>query len=193
MTKPTKWLCAQRRLRSAWASAQTDQSSLCAQWVAKDPSFLHADSEDWSDWVNAQAGWMPRLIWIFAGRTCCIVRFVMRRLIFFTIVAMLLLWFILIVNVRPLSVCLWLTVQFIQDSIVAICLERTVPLAFHLCCFYLSAVLIVGWNSLVSIPAHCQVNCLQLNGIIGHKMIGGAEKTLTTRLWTRHQSIAFPR
>ena len=26
MTKPTKWLCAQRRLRSAWASTQTDQS-----------------------------------------------------------------------------------------------------------------------------------------------------------------------
>ena len=26
MTKPTKWLCAQRRLRSAWASAQSDRS-----------------------------------------------------------------------------------------------------------------------------------------------------------------------
>ena len=31
------------------------ESLLCAQWVAKDPSFLHADSEDWSDWVDAQA------------------------------------------------------------------------------------------------------------------------------------------
>ena len=31
MTKPTKWVCAQRRLRSAWASAQSDQSLLCAQ------------------------------------------------------------------------------------------------------------------------------------------------------------------
>ena len=30
MTKPTKWLCAQRRLRSAWASAQSEQSSLSA-------------------------------------------------------------------------------------------------------------------------------------------------------------------
>ena len=41
----------------------------------------------------------------------------------------------------------------------AICLEKAVPLAFHLCCFYFSAVLIVGvpfpfgvrgrmWNSL---------------------------------------------
>ena len=29
MTKPTMWLCAQRRLRSAWASAQSDQSLPC--------------------------------------------------------------------------------------------------------------------------------------------------------------------
>ena len=64
MTKPTKWVCAQRRLRSAWASAQSDQSSLCAQWVAKDPWFLHADSKD-----SDQTGRMPRLIWVFAGRT----------------------------------------------------------------------------------------------------------------------------
>ena len=76
MTKPTKWLCAQRRLRSAWASAQSDQSSLCAQWVAKDPSFLHADSE-----ASDQTGRMPRLIWFFAGHTCHFVGFVMRWLI----------------------------------------------------------------------------------------------------------------
>ena len=43
MTKPTMWLCAPGKTRSAWASAQF---SLCAQWVAMDPSFLHADSED---------------------------------------------------------------------------------------------------------------------------------------------------
>ena len=29
--------------------------SLCAQWVAKGPRFLHADTEDWSDWADAQA------------------------------------------------------------------------------------------------------------------------------------------
>ena len=57
-------MCAQRRLRSAWASAQSDHSLLCAQWVAKDPRFLHADSED-----SDQTGRMPRLIWVFAGRT----------------------------------------------------------------------------------------------------------------------------
>ena len=33
------------------------ESSLCAQWVVKDPSFLHADSEDYD-----QTGRMPRLI-----------------------------------------------------------------------------------------------------------------------------------
>ena len=31
------------------------ESSLCPHWVAKDPSFLHADSEDWWDWADAQA------------------------------------------------------------------------------------------------------------------------------------------
>ena len=40
------------------------ESSLCAQWLVKDPSFLHADNED-----SDQNGRMPRLIWVFAGRT----------------------------------------------------------------------------------------------------------------------------
>ena len=75
MAKPTKWLCTQRRLRSAWAFTQSDQSSLSAQWVAKDQSFLHADSED-----SDQTGQMPRLIRVFAWRTCHFVGFVMRRL-----------------------------------------------------------------------------------------------------------------
>ena len=30
MTKPTKWLCTHRRLRSAWASTKSDQSLRCA-------------------------------------------------------------------------------------------------------------------------------------------------------------------
>ena len=38
-------LYAQRRLWSVWASAKSDQSLLCAQWVAKDPRLLRADSE----------------------------------------------------------------------------------------------------------------------------------------------------
>ena len=37
---------------------------LCVHWVAKDPTFLHADSED-----SDQTGRMPRLIWVVTGRT----------------------------------------------------------------------------------------------------------------------------
>ena len=61
-------MSTQQRLRSAWASAQSDQeSSLCAQWVANNPGFLHADSED-SDQT---------------GRTCRFIGFVVRRLGYF--------------------------------------------------------------------------------------------------------------
>ena len=37
MTKSTKWLCAQQRLRSAWASAQSDQSLHCPHEEALGP------------------------------------------------------------------------------------------------------------------------------------------------------------
>ena len=48
----------------------------------------------------------------------------------------------------------------------AICWEWAVPVAFHLCCFYFSAVLVVRvpfpfsvwgrvWNSIVTVPDHC--------------------------------------
>ena len=40
------------RVRPVWS-----ESSLIAEWIAKDQSFLHADSED-----SDQTGWMPRLI-----------------------------------------------------------------------------------------------------------------------------------
>ena len=56
MTKPTKWLCAQRRLRSAWASAQSDQSLHCClkkAWVLSYP--LSAQWRLWSDWADAKA------------------------------------------------------------------------------------------------------------------------------------------
>ena len=63
ITKPTKWPVRPAKtkislgIRPVWS-----ESSLCAQWVAKDPSFLHADSED-----SEQTGWMPMLIWVLAG------------------------------------------------------------------------------------------------------------------------------
>ena len=65
MTKPTKWpLCI----------AKTSQ---CEQWVAEDPMFLHADSED-----SDQTGRMHRLICVFAGCNGHFVGFVMRRLMY---------------------------------------------------------------------------------------------------------------
>ena len=51
------------------------ESSLCTQWVAKDPMFLYADSE-----VYDQTGRMPMLIWVLAGRTGHFVCFVLLRL-----------------------------------------------------------------------------------------------------------------
>ena len=56
-------------IRPVWS-----ESSLCAQWVAKDLSFLRADSEDLSDWADAQADLSHR--WAHNH----IVGFVMRRL-----------------------------------------------------------------------------------------------------------------
>ena len=46
--KTNKMTVRPAKLKSAWASAQSDQSLSCAlnQWVAKDPSFFHADSKD---------------------------------------------------------------------------------------------------------------------------------------------------
>ena len=46
-------------IRPVWSD-----SSLCAHWVARYPSFLHADSED-----SDQTGRLPRLIWVFARCT----------------------------------------------------------------------------------------------------------------------------
>ena len=83
MTKPTKWHVPPAKtqismgIRPVWS-----ESSLCAQWVAKDHSFLHADSKD-----SDQTGRMPRLIWVFAGRTCHFVGFVMRRLYYGSVIA----------------------------------------------------------------------------------------------------------
>ena len=75
MTKPTKWLCAQRRLKSGWASAQSNQSLRCPHEESLGP-LLYFKRTAKTD----QTGRMPRLIRVFAGRTCHFVGFVMRRL-----------------------------------------------------------------------------------------------------------------
>ena len=71
-----KLICApSKRLRSAWASAQSDQSSLSTWRKIMFLATHIAVSED-----SDQTRWMPRLIWVFAGRTGNCVGFVMRQL-----------------------------------------------------------------------------------------------------------------
>ena len=76
MTKPQNHLCAQRSLRSAWASAWSDQSLRCSHEETLGPQ-LPIERTAKTD----QTGWVPRLIRVFAGRTDHFVGFVMRRLI----------------------------------------------------------------------------------------------------------------
>ena len=75
-SKPSKWSVRPAKTQiSLGIRPVRSESSLCAQWVSEDPMFLHADSED-----SDQTGRMQRLIWVFAGRTCNFICFVMRRL-----------------------------------------------------------------------------------------------------------------
>ena len=70
------WAAAQQNQQNDGRPAKTQisldirpiwsESSLCAQWVTKVPSFRHADKED-----SDQTGRMPMLIWVLAGRTVC--------------------------------------------------------------------------------------------------------------------------
>ena len=64
MIKPTKWLRPAKNQISLCIRPVWSQSSMCDQRVAKDLSFLHADSN-----VSDQTGRMSRLIWVFAGHT----------------------------------------------------------------------------------------------------------------------------
>ena len=57
-------MCAQRRLRSAWASTHSDHSLRCPHEESLDP--LSTRWRLWSDWVDAQA---DRQIWVFVGCT----------------------------------------------------------------------------------------------------------------------------
>ena len=47
MTKTTKWHVRPAKTQISLGILPVgSEFSLCAQWVAKDPMFLHADSED---------------------------------------------------------------------------------------------------------------------------------------------------
>ena len=53
------------RIRTGWS-----ESSLGKFWIAKDAKFFHADNED-----SASTAGMRRLIWVYTGCTCQMVRF----------------------------------------------------------------------------------------------------------------------
>ena len=76
MTKSTKWLCAQQRLKTDLGICPIWSESSLSAWRKLGSWATHwVPSED-----SDQAGWMPRLIWVFAGWTCHFVGFIMRRL-----------------------------------------------------------------------------------------------------------------
>ena len=64
MTKPTKWVCAQRRLRSAWASALSDQSLHCSHEESFGPELPIKRTAK-----TDQTERVPRLILVLARRT----------------------------------------------------------------------------------------------------------------------------
>ena len=71
-------MCTQPRLRSALAFAQSDLPLLCAQWEAKDPRFLHADSEYMDGqavlsrhWVHRSFCWLCHASAHIITRTAC--------------------------------------------------------------------------------------------------------------------------
>ena len=75
MTKPTKWHVRPGGQISLGIRPVWSESSLSA-WRNHGSSPTHwAHSED-----SDETGRMPRLIWVFAGRTCHFVGFVTRRL-----------------------------------------------------------------------------------------------------------------
>ena len=57
MTKPTNGFAPSEDSDQPGHPPSLIRVFAVAQWVAKDPSFLHADSED-----SEQTWWMPKLI-----------------------------------------------------------------------------------------------------------------------------------
>ena len=66
-------LCAQQRLRSAWASTQSDQSSLSACRISGFLATHEVHSKDWSDWADVQANLSLRWVhWSFCWFCCAV-------------------------------------------------------------------------------------------------------------------------
>ena len=116
MTKPTNWPIRPAKTQiSLGIRPASSESSLTAWRKTGHLTTYWAHSED-----SDQTGRMPRLIWVFARRTCHFVGFVMRLTF-----SVLIHWWVKVLVVCSSSVCLRLLVWFVQDSLVAICWERT--------------------------------------------------------------------
>ena len=104
-------LCTLRGLRSAKESAQSDQSSLSAQCVAKDLIFLHADTEDWSESLLSAH--------VFSECTSHFVGFVVLRLICFSLNVQFDMLYVLSASKRWLYSCtceIWASIIHISDD-----------------------------------------------------------------------------
>ena len=66
---------------------------ICPVWSESSLSAWRKPGSLPTHWAHSedsdQTGWMPRLIWVFAGRTCYFVGFEMRWLIFFNFVVLI--------------------------------------------------------------------------------------------------------
>ena len=76
LIKLTKWHVRPAKteislsIRPVWSESSLFEWRKLGSWAT-----LWVHSKD-----SAQTGWMPRLIWVFAGHTCHFVGFIMRRL-----------------------------------------------------------------------------------------------------------------
>ena len=78
VTKPTKWRVRPAKTQISLGIRPVWSESLLSAWRKLGSLATHwAHSED-----SDQTGWIPRLIWVFAGRTCHFVGFVTMRLIY---------------------------------------------------------------------------------------------------------------
>ena len=76
MTKPTKWHVCPAKIQISLGIRPVWSESLLSAWRKLGSLATHCVPNEGSD----QTGWMPRLIWVFAGRTYHFVGFVMWRL-----------------------------------------------------------------------------------------------------------------
>ena len=80
MTKPTKWPVRPAKTQISLGTRPVWSESSLSAWRMGSLATHCAHSEG-----SDQTWRMPRLIWVFAGRTCHFVGFVMRRLKYFNV------------------------------------------------------------------------------------------------------------